>query len=83
MLKGGRPRSIQAECDLTWVNSFRDDLNEIFYQIMSNLHHYRYKSAERQISHKNPQYTLHLHCYVAEVEILVNFTLIIKQQLGN
>jgi hypothetical protein len=68
MLKGGRPRSIQAKCDLTWVNSFRDDLNEIFYQIMSNLH-YRHKSAERQISHKNPQYTLNLHCYVAEVEI--------------
>jgi hypothetical protein len=33
-----------------------EDLNVIFYQNMPNLHN-RYKSAERKISQKNPDYT--------------------------
>jgi hypothetical protein len=34
-----------------------EDLNVIFYQNMPNLHN-RYKSAERKISHKNPEHML-------------------------
>ena len=40
-----------------WFNLFSgfrgEDLNVIFYQYLPNLHN-RYKSAERNISHKNP-----------------------------
>ena len=36
-----------------WFSGFREDLNEIFYQNMPNLHN-RYKSAERKISQKKP-----------------------------
>jgi len=40
------------------VQRFRgEDLNVIFYQNMPNLHN-RYKSAERNISQKNPKYML-------------------------
>jgi hypothetical protein len=43
---------------LYWFSGFREeDLNVIFYQNMSNLHN-RYKSAERKISQKNPEYML-------------------------
>ena len=39
-----------------WFSGFRgEDLNVIFYQNMPNLHN-RYKSAERKISQKNPEY---------------------------
>jgi hypothetical protein len=34
-----------------------EDLNVILYQNMPNLHN-RYKSAERKISQKNPEYML-------------------------
>jgi hypothetical protein len=41
-----------------WFSGFREeDLNVIFYQNMPNLHN-RYKSAERKISQKNPEYML-------------------------
>ena len=41
---------------LIWFNGFREkDLNVIFYQNMPNLHN-RYKSAERKISQKTPEY---------------------------
>jgi hypothetical protein len=41
-----------------WFGSFRrKDLNVIFYQNMPNLHNL-YKSAERKISQKNPEYKL-------------------------
>jgi hypothetical protein len=43
---------------LIWFSGFRgEDLNVIFYQNMPNLHN-RYKSAERNISQKNPKYVL-------------------------
>jgi hypothetical protein len=47
-------------CLLYWLTSFRgEDLNVIFYQNMPNLHN-RYKSAERKISQRNPEYTFHI-----------------------
>ena len=38
-----------------WFSGFREDLNVIFYQNMSNLHNL-YKSAERKIAQKNSDY---------------------------
>ena len=46
-----------ARFGLIWFSGFREDLNVIFYQNMPNLHN-RYKSAERKISQKNPEYML-------------------------
>ena len=41
-----------------WFSGFREeDLNVIFYQNMPNLHNL-YKSAERKITQKNPNYML-------------------------
>jgi hypothetical protein len=54
-----------------WFGSFRgEDLNVIFYQNISNLYD-RYKSVERKISQKNPEYMLiySLSCSVAAVKI--------------
>ena len=42
---------------LIWFNGFREDLNVIFYQNMSNLYD-RYNSVERKISQKNLEYML-------------------------
>ena len=43
---------------LIWFCGFRgEDLNVIFYQNMSNLYKW-YKSVERNISQKNPEYML-------------------------
>ena len=54
ILKG----TISARFGLIWFNGFRgEDLNVIFYQNMPNLHN-RYKSNERKISQKNPEYML-------------------------
>jgi hypothetical protein len=51
-------QTIPARFGLIWFSSFRgEDLNGIFYQNMPNLHN-RYKSAERKISQKNPEYML-------------------------
>ena len=56
ILKWDYPRIIPAKLDLIWFSGFReDDLNVIFYQNMPNLHN-RYKSAERNISHKKTEY---------------------------
>jgi hypothetical protein len=56
ILKWDYPRTIPARFSLTWFSSFRGkDLNVIFYQNMPNLHN-RYKSAERKISQKTPEY---------------------------
>jgi hypothetical protein len=53
--KGTDPGTIPARFGLIWFSSFRgEDLHVIFYQNMHNLHN-RYKSAERKISHKNPE----------------------------
>ena len=58
ILKGTYPGTIPARFGLIWFNGFRgEDLNVIFYQNMPNLHN-RYKSAERKISQKNPDYLL-------------------------
>ena len=55
-LKGTHPWTITARFGVIWFSSFRgEDLNVIFYQNMPNLHN-RYKSAERKISQKNPEY---------------------------
>ena len=40
-----------------WFSGFRENLNVIFYQNMSNLHNL-YKSVERKISQKNSDYML-------------------------
>ena len=58
ILKRTHPGTIPARFGLIWFSGFRgEDLNVIFYQNMPNLHN-RYKSAERKISQKNPQYML-------------------------
>jgi hypothetical protein len=58
ILKGAYPGTIPARFGLIWFSCFRgEDLNVIFYQNMPNLHN-RYKSAERKISHKNPEQML-------------------------
>jgi hypothetical protein len=58
ILKGINPGTILARFSLIWFSGFRgEDLNVIFYQNMPNLHN-RYKSAERKISHKNPEHML-------------------------
>ena len=56
ILKGDHPRTIPAKFALIWFRGFRgEDLNVIFYQNMSNLYN-QYKSIERKISRKNPEY---------------------------
>ena len=56
ILKGTHPWTIPARFSVIWFSGFREeDLNVIFYQNMPNLHN-RYKSAERKISQKNPEY---------------------------
>ena len=55
-LKGTHPATIPVSFGLIWFSGFRgEDLNVIFYQNMPNLHN-RYKSAERKISKKSPEY---------------------------
>jgi hypothetical protein len=54
-LKGTHPGTIPARFGLIWFSGFRgEDLNVIFYQNLPN----QYKSAERKISQKNPDYML-------------------------
>ena len=56
ILKRTHPRTIPARFGVIWFSGFRgEDLNVIFDQNMPNLHN-RYKSAERKISQKNPEY---------------------------
>jgi hypothetical protein len=60
ILKGTHPRIIPARFGVIWFSGFRGkDLNVIFYQNMPNLHN-RYKSAERKISQKKPEYNVEL-----------------------
>ena len=56
--------TIPAKFGLIWFSGFKEDLNEIFYQNMPNLHNW-YKSAERKISQKN-------RLYVKEISIFSN-----------
>ena len=54
----GLLKDYPSQICLIWFSGFREqDLNVIFYQNMPNLH-IRYKSAEKQISQKNPEYML-------------------------
>jgi hypothetical protein len=58
ILKGTHSGTFPARFGLIWFSGFRgEDLNVIFYQNMPNLYN-RYKSAERNISQKNPEYML-------------------------
>jgi hypothetical protein len=58
IVKGTLPRTIPARFALILFSGFRGkDINVIFYQNMHNLHNW-YKSAERKISQKNPEYML-------------------------
>ena len=57
ILKGDHPRTIPAKFALIWFSGFREDLNVIFYQNMSNLYD-QYKSVERKISQKNSEYSV-------------------------
>ena len=80
ILKGAHPRTIPARFGLIWFSSFRGkDLNVIFYQNMPNLHN-RYKSAERKISQKNPEYMLNYSFPFSCSKNLSSFRFIIKQQ---
>ena len=83
ILKGDHPRTIPAKYSIIWFCGFREDLNVIFYQNMPNLHNW-YKSAERKISHKNPEY---MYRYMLNYSLpcscslnLSSFWFIIKQQ---
>jgi hypothetical protein len=50
--------TIPAKFALIWFSGFsEEDLNVIFYQNMYNLNN-QYKSVERKISQKNPEYML-------------------------
>jgi hypothetical protein len=80
ILKWEYPRTIPAKFGLIWFSSFREeDLNVIFYKNMPNLHN-RYKSAERKISQKNPEYMLNYSFPCSCSKNLSWFRFIIKQQ---
>ena len=79
ILKGTHPGTIPARFGLIWFSGFREDLNVIFYQNMPNLHN-RYKSAERKISQKNPEYMLNCSLPCSCSQNLRSFWLILKQQ---
>ena len=69
-----------AKFALIWFNGFRgEDLNVIFYQNMPNSHN-RYKSAERKISQKNPEYMLNYSLPCSCSYNLSSFWFITKQQ---
>ena len=55
--QGDHSRTMPTKFVLIFFSGNREDLNVIFYQTMPNLH-IRYKSAEIQISQKNPDYML-------------------------
>jgi hypothetical protein len=58
ILKWDYPRTIPAKFGLIRLSGFSGkDLNVMFYQNMPNLHNW-YKSAERKISEKSPEYML-------------------------
>ena len=80
ILKGDHSRTIPAKFALIWFTGFRgEDLNVIFYQNMSNLYN-RYKSVERKISQKNPEYMLIYSLSCSCSYSLSSFSFIIKQQ---
>ena len=57
-IERGPPKDHPSQICFIWFSGFRgEDLNVIFYQNMSNLHNW-YKSVERKIEQKNPEYKL-------------------------
>ena len=79
-LKGTHPGTIPARLGLIWFNGFKGkDLKVIFYQNTPNLHNW-YKSAERKISQKNPEYMLNYSFPCSCSKYLSSFRFIIKQQ---
>jgi hypothetical protein len=77
LLKGDHPRTIPDIFAIIWFSGFRgEDLNVIFYQNMSNL----YKSVERNISQKNPEYMLNYSFPCSCSNNVSSFRIIIKQQ---
>jgi hypothetical protein len=80
ILKGTHPGTIPARFSLIWFSGFRgEDLNVIFYQNLPNLHN-QYKSAERKISQKNPEYMLNYSLPCSCSKKLSSFWHILKQQ---
>ena len=80
ILKGTNSWTIPVRFGLIWFSGFRrEDLNVIFYQNLLNLHN-RYKSAERKISQKNPEYMLNYSLPCSCSWNLSSFWPIIKQQ---
>jgi hypothetical protein len=76
ILKGTHP----ARFGLIWLSGFRrKDLKVIFYQNMPNLHN-RYKSVERKISQKSPEYMLNYSLSCSSSYNLSSFWFILKQQ---
>ena len=68
-IERGPPKDHPSQICFNLVRQFqRRNLNVIFYQNMSNLYN-RYKSLERKISQKNPEYFYSTHCHVAAVKI--------------
>jgi hypothetical protein len=79
ILKGTHPRTIPARFSVIWFSGFRgEDLNVIFYQNIPNLHN-RYKSTERKIYQKNPEYMLNYSLPCSCSYNLSSFWLILKQ----
>ena len=73
ILKGIHPRTIPVRFGVIWLSDFREeDLNVIFYQNMPNLHN-RYKSPERKISQKNPEYMLNYSLQL-NFELILTYT---------
>jgi hypothetical protein len=74
ILKWDYPRTIPARFGVIWFSSFRgEDLNVIFHQNMPNLHN-RYKSAERKITQKNPEYMLNYSLLQLKFELILTYT---------
>jgi hypothetical protein len=80
ILKETHQGTIPARFALIWFSGFRRKyLNVIFYQNMPNLHN-RYKSAEKKISQKNPEYMLNYSFPCSCSKNMSSFRFIIKQQ---
>ena len=83
ILWGTHPGSIPSRFGLISLSGFKEeDLNVIFYQNMPNLPN-RYKSPERKISQKNPEYMLNYSLSCSGSYNLSSFWLIPKQQWTN
>jgi hypothetical protein len=76
IVTGTLPRTTPARFGLIWFSGFRGkDLNVIFHQNMPNLHN-RYKSTERKISQKNPEWRVGLSDIIVKRTLPTRFGLI-------